>query len=292
MRGHVSPGHVCAAGSAPRSRSLPIKRCPTCCAVTSPPPRPTSATSGTSPADRRRLQPVPGHGHGLLLSTDSSRAASRWASARTSCLTCGRAASSWHSRRGQPVLCRAARTSSRSPFRRGLWRARGCLTSLATRGEQGSVPRSRRGRGWVRRRMATSWRSTRSSTSVVVDVRHNSTASPSRKIMYSRRSITPGACLIGDTRWSATQARLLAPHTTSAGRQCVFPDGEHAGVGDRIGHAGPRYGVDLWSNRLLYRARTSTRSSPHPRRVAPKIISLAEPGAALGRGSPSARDMS
>jgi hypothetical protein len=270
MRGHVSPGHVCAAGSAPRSRSLPIKRCPTCCAVTSPPPRPTSATSGTSPADRRRLQPVPGHGHGLLLSTDSSRAASRWASARTSCLTCGRAASSWHSRRGQPVLCRAARTSSRSPFRRGLWRARGCLTSLATRGDRARSPgpdvvAGGCGAGWRPRGAA---RGARRPSWWTCDI--NSTASPSRKIMYSRRSITPGACLIGNTRWSATQARLLAPHTTSAGRQCVFPDGEHAGVGDRIGHAGPRYGVDLWSNRLLYRARTSTRSSPHPRRVAPR----------------------
>ena len=73
---------------------------------------------------------------------------------------------------------------------------------------------SMRGRGLVRRRTATSWRSTRSSTSLAADVRHDSRTSPStcQKIKYSNRSDTPGSCLTSDHRWSATPARLLAPH--------------------------------------------------------------------------------
>ena len=71
---------------------------------------------------------------------------------------------------------------------------------------------SRRGRGLVRRRTATSWRSTRSSTSLAEEVRPSSRTSPStcRKIQYSSRSDTPGSCPTSDQRWSATQARLLA----------------------------------------------------------------------------------
>jgi hypothetical protein len=34
-----------------------------------------------------------------------------------------------------------------------------------------------------------------------------------RKIRYSSRSDTPGSCLTSNHCWSATQARLLAPHT-------------------------------------------------------------------------------
>jgi hypothetical protein len=53
-----------------------------------------------------------------------------------------------------------------------------------------------------------------SSMSFVADVRHISMTSPStcRKIKYSSRSDTPGSCPTSDHRWSATQARLLAPH--------------------------------------------------------------------------------
>src|SRR6185295_2487913 len=76
-----------------------------------------------------------------------------------------------------------------------------------------------RGRGLVRRRTVTSCRSTRSSTSLVEEVRPISRTSPStrRKIKYSSRSDTPGSCPTSDHRWSATQARLLAPHRVVGG---------------------------------------------------------------------------
>ena len=50
---------------------------------------------------------------------------------------------------------------------------------------------------------------------MVEDVRPSSRTSPStcRKIKYSNHSDTPGSCLTNDHRWSATQTRLLAPHT-------------------------------------------------------------------------------
>jgi hypothetical protein len=50
--------------------------------------------------------------------------------------------------------------------------------------------------------------------SLVADVRPIRRTSPStwRKIKYSSRSDTPRSCPTGDHRWSATQARLLAPH--------------------------------------------------------------------------------
>jgi hypothetical protein len=59
------------------------------------------------------------------------------------------------------------------------------------------------------------WRSTRSSTSLVEDVRPISRASPStcRKMKYSNRSDTLDHDPTSDHRWSAIQARLLAPHT-------------------------------------------------------------------------------
>jgi hypothetical protein len=71
-----------------------------------------------------------------------------------------------------------------------------------------------RGRGLVRRKMATSCRSTRSSTSLVTEVRPISRTSPStcQKIKYSNRSDTPGSCPTSDHGWSGTPARLLAPH--------------------------------------------------------------------------------
>ena len=49
---------------------------------------------------------------------------------------------------------------------------------------------------------------------MAADVRPISRTSPStcRKIKYSNRSDTPGSCPTSDHRWSATQARLLAPH--------------------------------------------------------------------------------
>src|SRR4051794_13446966 len=51
-------------------------------------------------------------------------------------------------------------------------------------------------------------------------MRHNSRTNPStcRKIKYSSRSDTPGSWPTNDYRWSATQARLLAPHRLSAAR--------------------------------------------------------------------------
>ena len=50
---------------------------------------------------------------------------------------------------------------------------------------------------------------------MVADVRPISRTSPStcQKIKYSNRSDTLGSCPTSDHRWSATQARLLAPHT-------------------------------------------------------------------------------
>jgi ribosomal subunit interface protein len=84
---------------------------------------------------------------------------------------------------------------------------------------------SKRGRGLVRRRMATSWRSTRSSMSLAEDVRHDSRTNPStcQKIKYSNRSDTPGSCLTSDHRCSATQARLLAPHRSPGRRRPLGP---------------------------------------------------------------------
>jgi len=51
--------------------------------------------------------------------------------------------------------------------------------------------------------------------SLAEDVRHDSRTNPStcQKIKYSNRSDTPGSCPTDDHRWSATQARLLAPHS-------------------------------------------------------------------------------
>ena len=86
-------------------------------------------------------------------------------------------------------------------------------------GEHGPV-RPIQAWSWVvRRRTATSWRSTRSSTSLVKDVRPSSRTSPStcRKIKYSSRNDTPGSCPTNDHRWSASQTRLLAPHTCALG---------------------------------------------------------------------------
>jgi LuxR family transcriptional regulator, maltose regulon positive regulatory protein len=50
--------------------------------------------------------------------------------------------------------------------------------------------------------------------SLAEDVRPISRTNPStcQKIKYSKRSDTPGSCPTRDYRWSATQARLLAPH--------------------------------------------------------------------------------
>ena len=47
------------------------------------------------------------------------------------------------------------------------------------------------------------------------DVRPISRTSPNtcEKIKYSNRSDTSGSCRPADHRWSATQARLLAPHS-------------------------------------------------------------------------------
>src|SRR4051794_40007802 len=77
---------------------------------------------------------------------------------------------------------------------------------------------SRRGRGLVRRRTATSWRSTRSSTSLAPDLRPSSTTSPStcRKIKYSNRNDTLGSCPTSHHRWSTRQPRVLAPHRVRA----------------------------------------------------------------------------
>lgn len=50
----------------------------------------------------------------------------------------------------------------------------------------------------------------------------------------------------------------------------VLPDRELAGVGDRIGHAGPRYRVDLWSDRLLYRG-------PHLHPDHPGVLGVSPP---------------
>jgi hypothetical protein len=62
--------------------------------------------------------------------------------------------------------------------------------------------------------MATSWRSTRSSTSLVVEARAIRRTSPStcQKIKYNNRSDTLGSCPPVDHRWSVTQTRVLAPH--------------------------------------------------------------------------------
>src|SRR4051812_25682582 len=82
--------------------------------------------------------------------------------------------------------------------------------------------------------MATSWRSTRSSTSLAADVRHDSRTSPSTRqnIKYSNRSDTPGSCPTSDYPWSATQARLLEPPRADPPR----PPGPG---GDRPGGSAP-----------------------------------------------------
>jgi len=73
--------------------------------------------------------------------------------------------------------------------------------------------RHMRGRGLVRGRMATSCRSTRSSTSLVADVRPISSTRPStcQKIKYSNRSDTLGSCPTLDYRWSATPTEFWHP---------------------------------------------------------------------------------
>jgi hypothetical protein len=78
---------------------------------------------------------------------------------------------------------------------------------------------SMRGRGLVRRKTATSCRSTRSSTSLVTDVRLISRTSPStcQEIKYSNRSDTLGSCPTSDHRWSASPAQLLASHRAMGG---------------------------------------------------------------------------
>jgi|SoiMethySBSTD1v2_1073268.scaffolds.fasta_scaffold1523927_2 hypothetical protein len=54
--------------------------------------------------------------------------------------------------------------------------------------------------------------------SLMADVRPSSRTNLStrEKIKYRRRNDTPGSCLTGDHRWSATQAQLLAPHSQPA----------------------------------------------------------------------------
>jgi len=71
MRGHAIAGLRLRRRVRTTIPSLPSRRCLTCWAGTSPPPRPTSATSGTSPICRSRMgrKPVPGHGDRLLLPT-------------------------------------------------------------------------------------------------------------------------------------------------------------------------------------------------------------------------------
>ena len=53
---------------------------------------------------------------------------------------------------------------------------------------------------------------------MMADVRPISRTKPStcEKIKYSNRSDTMGSCPTGDHRWSATQPRVLAPHTSPA----------------------------------------------------------------------------
>ena len=55
--------------------------------------------------------------------------------------------------------------------------------------------------------------------SLAEDVRHDSRTNPStcQKIKYSNRNDTPGSSLTSDHRWSANQARLLAPHRAARG---------------------------------------------------------------------------
>jgi hypothetical protein len=76
---------------------------------------------------------------------------------------------------------------------------------------------SRRGLGLVRRSAATSWRSTTSSTSLVVDVRPRSKSSPSRcrKIRYSRRSDTAEIMPVAGDHQSllvSGRCNVLEPH--------------------------------------------------------------------------------
>ena len=81
------------------------------------------------------------------------------------------------------------------------------------------------------------------------DVRPISRTSPStcRKIKYSNRSDTSGSCPTGDHRWSATQARLLAPHrawNSARGAVDRRRAGRAGGLAHRLTHA--RYA--LWKN--------------------------------------------
>jgi hypothetical protein len=71
----------------------------------------------------------------------------------------------------------------------------------------------KRGLGLVRRSTATSCRSTRSSTSLVEDVRTMSRTSPStcQKIRYSSRSEILRSRVTVDYRWSAARPEFLNP---------------------------------------------------------------------------------
>jgi Thioredoxin like C-terminal domain len=59
---------------------------------------------------------------------------------------------------------------------------------------------------------------------LLADVRPISRTNPStwRKIKCSNRSDTPGSCPTSDHRWSATQARLLAPHNLGHAQSSGF----------------------------------------------------------------------
>ena len=103
---------------------------------------------------------------------------------------------------------------------------------------------------WVgRRRTATSWRSTRSSMSLLEDVRHDSRTSPStcQKIKYSIRSDTSGGCPTGDYRWLVAQDRLLAPHRRAT-RPFNAYQADRAGfyLGDKVFALADRGKVELF----------------------------------------------
>lgn len=88
----------------------------------------------------------------------------------------------------------------------------------------GQAPRPRSGTRQVRLVHAWSWVGATEHGDFVAQyeelnvlaeyVRHDSRTNPSacKKIKYGKRKDTPGSCPTGDHRWSATQARLLAPH--------------------------------------------------------------------------------
>ena len=99
------------------------------------------------------------------------------------------------------------------------------------------------------------------------DVRHDSRTNPStcQKIKYNNRSDTSGSCPTSDHRWSATQARLLAPHTELA-RDVTPGQSTPVSVDDALDHPAGCRGIAVPDDQQT--RGTTARSTPTWRRSA------------------------